>query len=130
MNISEIAKLTNLSSKSIRLYEDKGIISAPMRADNGYRQYSQQHIDELIIVARAKRAGFSLDECKALVELAQDNQRTSAAVKQKAADKLVEVEQKLTELNEIKAQLEKWISECPGNSESECPIIDDLKKGS
>lgn len=130
MNISQISNITNLSAKSIRLYESKGIISVPVRSDNGYRNYSQKHIDELLIVARAKRAGFSLDECKALVELAKDSERTSAEVKQKAQDKLLEVNKKLAELNEIKSQLEKWISECPGNAEADCPIIDDLKRGS
>ncbi|WP_375754141.1 Cu(I)-responsive transcriptional regulator [Vibrio sp. HN007] len=130
MNISQIAKITSLSAKSIRLYESKGIISAPLRSENGYRNYNQQHIDELMIVGRAKRAGFSLDECKALVELAKDSERTSAEVKQKAQHKLAEVNVKLAELHQIKSQLEKWISECPGNSESNCPIIDDLKGGS
>ncbi len=126
MNISEVSKTTQLSAKSIRLYEDKGLISAPHRSENGYRLYSQRHIDELLIVARAKRVGFTLDECKSLVSLAKSPNRTSAEVKAKAEEKLVEVKAKLSELTEIKDQLEKWVSECPGDSGAACPIIDDL----
>ncbi|CAE6955270.1 transcriptional regulators [Vibrio sp. B1FIG11] len=54
MNIGAVAKLTGLSSKSIRMYEDKGIISSPARSDSGYREYSEKHIQELNLVSRAK----------------------------------------------------------------------------
>ncbi|WED21014.1 Cu(I)-responsive transcriptional regulator [Vibrio sp. JC009] len=128
MNISQIATLTNLSAKSIRLYESKGVITPPSRSENGYRQYGEQHIEELKVVARARRAGFSLEECKSLVELANNSNRTSAEVKQKAEHKLAEVEGKIAELMEIKAQLENWIQACPGDQNSACPIMDDLKK--
>lgn len=126
MNISQVSKQTQLSAKSIRLYEQKGLISAPLRSENGYRIYSRQHIDELLVIARAKRVGFTLDECKSLVNLAKNPERTSAEVKEKAKEKLSEVNAKLAELIEIKQQLEEWVNKCPGNSGSDCPIIDDL----
>lgn len=126
MNISQVAKLTALSAKSIRLYEEKGLISAPIRTANGYRTYNQSHIDDLLVIARAKRVGFTLDECKSLVCLANDPTRTSAEVKMKAQQKLTEVNRKLAELTEIKQQLELWVSKCPGNHDASCPIIDDL----
>lgn len=127
MNISQVSKVTQLSSKSIRLYEDKGLISAPIRSVNGYRQYSDSHIEELLIVARAKRVGFTLEECKALVHLANNSETTSAEVKRRAEEKLLEVKAKLEELTVIKNQLEKWVAECPGDSGKICPIMDDLK---
>ncbi len=126
MNISQVAKLTQLSAKSIRHYEEKGLISPPLRGENGYRQYSMRHVEELTVVARAKRVGFTLDECKSLVQLAESPNRTSAEVKAKAQDKLNEVNAKLKELTAIKQQLERWISQCPGDSGSCCPIIDEL----
>ncbi|USD64584.1 Cu(I)-responsive transcriptional regulator [Vibrio sp. SCSIO 43136] len=126
MNISEVSKLTQLSNKSIRLYESKSLISEPVRAENGYRQYTSQHVEELRVIARARRVGFTLDECRSLVHLSQDHDRTSAEVKRKAEQKLVEVKAKIQELEVIKSQLEEWVSMCPGNSDSECPIIDSL----
>lgn len=128
MNIGVVAKLTGLSSKSIRLYEDKGIISPPARSDSGYREYSDNHIQELNLVSRAKNAGFSLQECKEFVQLAHNPNRKSSEVKARTMDKLREVEEKIAHLMEIKTQLEGWVSSCPGDAESRCPIIDELTK--
>ncbi|MGP8306932.1 Cu(I)-responsive transcriptional regulator [Vibrio sp. YIC-376] len=128
MNIGAVAKLTGLSSKSIRLYEDKGIISPPARSESGYREYSDKHIHELNLVSRAKNAGFSLQECKEFVQLAHNPNRKSSDVKARTMDKLKEVEEKISHLLEIKQQLESWVSSCPGNAESRCPIIDELTK--
>ena len=126
MNISEAAKLTNLSTKSIRLYEDKGVITAPFRSENGYRSYDKKQIKELGIVAKARSAGFSLDECRALVELADNPCRESADVKSKALSKLEEVNKKIEDLLAIQKTLKEWVEQCPGDSNSHCPIIDSL----
>ncbi|WP_428776323.1 Cu(I)-responsive transcriptional regulator [Vibrio sp.] len=128
MNIGVVADLTGLSSKSIRLYEDKGIITPPLRTDAGYREYTDHHVVELKLISRAKNAGFSLAECRDFVRLAQNPNRKSSEVKAHAEEKLKEVELKLRELNEIKKQLKGWISACPGDGGSHCPIIDDLTK--
>ncbi|MCQ8868663.1 Cu(I)-responsive transcriptional regulator [Vibrio splendidus] len=126
MNISEAAKLINLSTKSIRLYEDKGVITAPFRSENGYRSYDKKQIKELGIVAKARSAGFSLDECRALVELADNPCRESADVKAKALSKLEEVNKKIEDLLAIQKTLKEWVEQCPGDSNSHCPIIDSL----
>ncbi|MFA0113191.1 Cu(I)-responsive transcriptional regulator [Vibrio sp. 10N.261.46.E11] len=126
MNISEVASLTQLSPKSIRLYEDKGVISAPLRSENGYRFYGEKQIKELGIVAKARSAGFSLDECRALVELADNPCRESADVKAKAQSKLEEVNKKIEDLLIIQKTLKEWVEQCPGDSNSHCPIIDSL----
>ncbi|WP_246749428.1 MerR family transcriptional regulator, partial [Vibrio cholerae] len=54
MNISQIAKLTSLTAKSIRLYEEKGLIIPPLRSESGYRTYTQQHVDDLLLIARCR----------------------------------------------------------------------------
>ncbi|KOO15767.1 MerR family transcriptional regulator [Vibrio xuii] len=128
MNIGAVSKLTGLSSKSIRLYEDKGLITPPSRSDAGYREYSEQQVQQLNLISRAKNAGFSLLECKEFVQLASNPNRKSSEVKAKAKEKLAEVEVKIKELKEIERQLKSWVSACPGDSGSQCPIIEDLTK--
>ncbi|MFM2586954.1 Cu(I)-responsive transcriptional regulator [Vibrio sp. TBV020] len=128
MNIGAVSKLTGLSSKSIRLYEDKGLITTPGRSDSGYREYSERHVQELNLISRAKNAGFSLLECKEFVQLASNPNRKSSEVKAKAKEKLLEVEMKIKELKEIERQLKSWVSACPGDANSQCPIIEDLTK--
>ncbi len=121
MNIGTASKLTGLSSKSIRLYEEKGVITPPYRSDSGYREYSDTHIQELNLVARAKSAGFSLAECKEFVQLANNPTRKSSEVKQRAKEKLEEIDLKLRQLTEIRDQLSQWVDACPGDTNADCP---------
>ncbi len=81
MNISDVAKKTGLTSKAIRFYEEKGLVTPPLRSENGYRTYSQQHLDELTLLRQARQVGFNLEECRELVALFNDPSRHSADVK-------------------------------------------------
>ncbi|MCG9553382.1 Cu(I)-responsive transcriptional regulator [Vibrio sp. Isolate31] len=126
MNIGEVAKRVGTTAKSIRFYESKGMMSPPHRSENGYRQYGEIHIEQLEFVLRAKMVGFTLDECRALVELADNPCRESADVKAKALSKLEEVNQKIEDLLAIQKTLKEWVEQCPGDSNSHCPIIDSL----
>ena len=78
MNISDVAKKTGLTSKAIRFYEEKGLVTPPLRSENGYRTYSQQHLDELTLLRQARQVGFNLEECRELVALFNDPSRHSA----------------------------------------------------
>ena len=69
MNISDVAKKTGLTSKAIRFYEEKGLVTPPLRSENGYRTYSQQHLDELTLLRQARQVGCNLEECRELVAL-------------------------------------------------------------
>ena len=124
MTISELAKKTGVSVKTIRFYSDKGIISEPSRAENGYRQYRDKHIEELQLICRARLAGFDLAECRELLMLSNNPQRRSAEVKEKAKIKLKEINVKLKELQEMKEILSELTEQCRGDEEAECPIID------
>lgn len=126
MNISEVAKKTGLTTKTIRFYEDKGIISSPLRASNGYRHYSETNIDELQLIRRSRLVGFTLDECRELLAFSRDPLRKSADVKAKAEQKLSEIDDKIAELLEMKNTLEALTKQCPGNDNASCPIIEGL----
>ncbi|MGF1716949.1 Cu(I)-responsive transcriptional regulator [Photobacterium chitinilyticum] len=130
MNISDVAKQTGLTAKTIRFYEDKGIITAPSRASNGYRRYSQNNINELQLIRRSRLVGFTLDECRDLLDFSRDPQRRSADVKAKAEKKLTDIDDKIAELIEMKATLEALTKQCPGNDSAQCPIIEGLCKHS
>ena len=67
VNISDVAKKTGLTSKAIRFYEEKGLVTPPLRSDNGYRTYNQQHLNELTLLRQARQVGFNLEECGELV---------------------------------------------------------------
>ena len=92
MNISDVAKITGLTSKAIRFYEEKGLVTPPMRSENGYRTYTQQHLNELTLLRQARQVGFNLAESGELVNLFNDPQRHSADVKRRTLEKVAEIE--------------------------------------
>jgi len=125
MNISAAAKQSGLPAKTIRYYEDIGIVK-PDRAENGYRSYSENDVHQLAFVQRARSLGFSIEECKLLLSLYSDDQRSSADVKQLALNKIEEIEQKVKELKSLKNTLSTLAKHCHGDSKPDCPIIDGL----
>ncbi|AAU37493.1 Cu(I)-responsive transcriptional regulator [Basfia succiniciproducens] len=128
MNINEIVKKTNLTAKSIRFYEEKGLITAPQRALNGYRQYNQKHVEELNLLHQARLVGFSLPECKELLELYKDPHRRSADVKAKTLARIAEIDNQIGKLQQMRQQLQTLANQCPGDGSEHCPIIEGLSK--
>ena len=125
MNISEAARQSKLSSKTIRYYEDIGLIK-PSRAENGYRDYSIDDAHRLAFIQRSRSLGFSVDECRLLLSLYDDDDRASADVKRLALAKISEIEAKIDELESLKRTLAALARNCHGDDRPECPIMDDL----
>ncbi|SFR03503.1 MULTISPECIES: Cu(I)-responsive transcriptional regulator [unclassified Enterobacter] len=126
MNISDVSRLTGLTSKAIRFYEEKGLVTKPLRGENGYRHYTQQHLDELTLLRQARQVGFNLDECGELVTLFNDPARHSADVKARTLQKVADIERHIAELQTMREQLLALAASCPGDDSADCPIIDNL----
>lgn len=125
MNIGTAADQSGLPAKTIRYYEDIGLLKAD-RAANGYRDYSKDDVHRLRFVQRARSLGFSVEECRQLLSLYSDRQRASADVKAIATEKLGEIERKIVELSELRDMLGHLVNNCHGDARPECPIIDGL----
>jgi len=126
VNISDVAKKTGLTSKAIRFYEEKGLVTPPLRSENGYRSYTQKHLDELTLLRQARQVGFNLDECGDLVNLFNNPARHSADVKSRTLEKVAEIERHILELQAMRDQLLALAESCPGDESADCPIIDNL----
>jgi len=125
MNIGAAAEQAKLPPKTIRYYEDIALIR-PARAANGYRDYSEQDVHRLRFLQRARSLGFTIEECRLLLSLYEDENRASADVKAIATQKIQEIDRKIAELNSLKATLQSLAKYCHGDSRPDCPIIDDL----
>lgn len=125
MNIGEAAQQSGLPTKTIRYYEEIGIV-CPARAGNGYRDYSDNDVHQLAFVQRARSLGFTIEECKLLLSLYGDDQRASADVKALAMKKIEQIDQKLKELDSLKTTLSRLADNCHGDNKPACPILDDL----
>jgi len=126
MNISDVAKKTGLTSKAIRFYEEKGLVTPPLRGDNGYRSYTVQHLNELTLLRQARQVGFNLEECGELITLFNDPSRHSADVKARTLQKVAEIERHIDELQQMRRQLLSLAESCPGDDSADCPIMDNL----
>ncbi|WP_425072073.1 MerR family transcriptional regulator [Sagittula sp. S175] len=125
MNIGEAAKATGLSVKTIRYYEDIGLVQAA-RAGNGYRDFGARQVAQLQMLAQARHLGFGLDECRRLLELNADPDRASRDVRALAVQNLDTVRDKIRQLQDLEAQLEDLIGKCHGDDAPECAILDGL----
>ena len=125
MNIGTAARQSGLPAKTIRYYEDIGLLKAD-RAENGYRDYSPEDVHRLRFVQRARGLGFSVEECRQLLSLYGDSERESAEVKKIAQTKLTEIDRKIEELMGLRKVLSHLVEHCHGDERPECPILDGL----
>ena len=125
MNISEVSKLTGLPVKTIRYYEEIGLIS-PRRSGNGYRSFSKPDLHKLAFLGRSRSLGFGIEACRSLLKLYNDRDRASADVKKIATAHLAEIDRKMSELTEMRDTLAHLVAACAGNERPDCPILADL----
>jgi len=128
MNIGTAAEMANLPAKTIRYYEDIGLVS-PARSGNGYRDYSDKDVHRLRFLQRSRSLGFTIEECRLLLSLYDDKKRASADVKVVALEKVDEIERKIAELQSLRDTLSTLAHLCHGDDRPDCPIIDDLAGG-
>lgn len=125
MNIGDAATASGLPQKTIRYYEDIGLIQ-PDRGENGYRSFSEAHLHKLRFLGRARALGFSIEDCRALLALYEDRDRASAEVKEIAQRHLHEIDTKIADLRSMQDTLSHLVRTCAGDNRPDCPILKDL----
>ncbi len=125
MNIGDVADLSGLPAKTIRYYEDIGLVE-PLRSTNGYRSFRQSDVHKLAFLGRARALGFTIEDCRSLLKLYADTDRASAEVKQIAEEHLDRIDRKIAELTEMRATLSHLVDACAGDHRPNCPILADL----
>jgi MerR family transcriptional regulator, copper efflux regulator len=126
MNIGEAAKVSGVNAKLIRHYESIGIIPKASRTESGYRSYTEPDVHILTFVRRARGLGFSMKEIKKLVGLWRNKARASSEVKNLAMKHVEEMEQKVSELQEMVKTLKHLAKNCRGDMRPDCPILNEL----
>ena len=129
-NIGEAAQASGVSSKMIRHYEQIGLLPKAARTASGYRIYREADIHQLRFVRRGRDLGFSMKEIAALLGLWNNRRRASANVKVLAAKHVADLDARIAELKAMRATLENLVAHCHGDQRPECPILEDLAKGS
>ncbi|SDI36398.1 Cu(I)-responsive transcriptional regulator [Aliiruegeria lutimaris] len=125
MNIGDVSRLSGLPAKTIRYYEEIGLVT-PLRDDNGYRRFRESDLHRLAFLNRARSLGFTIEDCRGLLALYQDDHRASADVKRIAREHLARIDEKLVELKAMRKTLAHLVHCCAGDNRPDCPILDDL----
>ncbi|SEM81003.1 Cu(I)-responsive transcriptional regulator [Palleronia pelagia] len=125
MNIGDVSRRSGLPAKTIRYYEDIGLIR-PKRGDNGYRHFAERDLHMLVFLAGARALGFTIDDCRTLLALYEDQGRESAQVKQIAGEHLAQIDDKIAQLRSMRATLDRLVHACAGDHRPDCPILENL----
>ena len=125
MKIGEAGERSGLPAKTIRYYEEIGLIAAGRRG-NDYRDYGEKEVHELRFVARARALGFSIGECRHLLALYRDRERSSADVRDAAEQHIKEIRGKIRALRAMERTLAQLVRACHGDDRPDCPILQGL----
>lgn len=123
LKIGELAKRAKVGVETIRFYERQGLLLEPDRRPSGYRQYEESVVARLEFIRKSKDLGFTLAEIKDLLGLWFDAQTRCEHVRQRAERKIVDIEDKLQTLQNMKRSLRKMIRQCEArDAVEECPL--------
>ena len=126
MNIGKAAKMCNLSVKAVRYYANIGLVKPRQNTYTGYREYTDEEVLKLKFVSKARKFDFSLIECKELLSLYENKNRSSKEVKKITLEKISQIDSKLSDLEQLRKELKFLANNCNGDNRPNCPILDEL----
>lgn len=126
MKIGDLARLTQTRVETIRYYEAEGLLPAPARTASNYRLYEDAHLSRLSFIRRSRDLGFTLDQVRALLRLADDRSASCAEVDRITAANVEQIDRKLADLQALRAELVHRLNDCCATTIADCRIIEAL----
>ena len=126
MNIGKAAKLSDLTVKAVRHYDNVSLVKPHQNISSGYREYNEEDVLKLKFVGKARKFNFSIDECRELLSLYENKSRPSKDVKKLTLEKISQIDEKLKQLQNLKDELTYLADNCQGDDRPNCPILDAL----
>ncbi len=105
MNISQLAKASQISTDTLRFYEKQGLLQAAGRAANGYRRYGPEQLETLRFIRGAQALGFSLKEIAAILPQLAQGQFGRTEIEARLLAKMAEIDGQLAQLQQLKSEL-------------------------
>ena len=128
MNIGKASKLSELTVKTVRYYDNIDLVKPHQNISSGYREYNEEDVLKLKFVGKARKFNFSIDECRELLSLYENKSRPSKDVKKLTLEKISQIDEKLKQLQNLKDELTYLADNCQGDDRPNCPILDALSK--
>jgi DNA-binding transcriptional MerR regulator len=105
LTTGEMARLTSSTLRTVRFYEEEGILRPARRTDGGHRLFDKSELDRLLFVSDLRTAGLSLDEIKEILEVkktAASGQEASEEVRRILSERIQDLEEKLVVLTRLR----------------------------
>jgi Predicted transcriptional regulators len=128
MNIGKASKLSDLTVKATRYYANIDLVKPRQDSQTGYRNYTEKDVLKLKFIGKARSFNFSIDECRELLSLYENENRPSKVVKKITLEKISEIDQKLKALKALRKELSHLAKNCHGDDRPNCPILEELSK--
>lgn len=132
MRIGELARHTGTTTKTLRFYEDEGLLPEPDRTRSGYRDYSTATIDRVAFIRDAQKAGFSLRQIGQILAIRDGGDPPCEHVGELIEQRLHELQQRIAELRQTRAQLRELAHRTrqlnPADCGGYCDIIPSLTR--
>ncbi|WP_299484749.1 heavy metal-responsive transcriptional regulator [Acaryochloris sp. IP29b_bin.137] len=110
--VGDVARKFGLNPQTLYFYERIGLIPPPERNESGYRIFSDQDQARLTLIERAKALGLTLDEIKEILQLKDGDTLTCGEIHQRLLKKLDQIELKILQLQELRAELLPLVQKC------------------
>jgi DNA-binding transcriptional MerR regulator len=124
MTSGQLAKKCGVGVETLRFYEREGLLAKPARSGSGYRQYPAEAVDRVRFIRRAQQLGFQLKDIKGLLALRADPDADKGEVRGRAIAKLADIDQMITDLETMRAELTRLVAACDGaGPAAHCPIL-------
>lgn len=126
MKIGELSKATGTNVETIRYYERIGLLPTPPRTSGNYRSYGEPQRTRLAFVRHSRELGFTIDEIRSLLDLADHPERECSDADRIATSHMAQVEAKIEQLMKLRDELSHIIGRCRGGLAADCRVIEAL----
>ncbi|WP_018409473.1 MerR family transcriptional regulator [Methylocystis rosea] len=129
LTIGRLAAAAGVNFEAVRYYERIGLMPPPARAASGHRAYEEAHVRRLTFIRRARELGFSIEDIRALLTLAEPSHASCVQAQEIAQAHLDDVRAKLADLAKLERILAGTVARCSGGPVPSCPVLDMLDAG-
>lgn len=127
-SIGQVAEILDVSTHTLRYYEKVGLLAPVSKDPGGRRNYQPKDIERVRFIKRAQRMHFSLAEIRQLINIKPDAAKEKPKAQKLVQEKLAEIEESLTDLIQLRADLSELLNACVGSADDQdCPIIEGIK---
>lgn len=127
MKIGELSAATHVPAKTIRYYEEVGLISPARRNESGYRQYEEEDIATLTFIRRCRELNMAIGDIRLLIDLQQNPKASCTVVDEMIENQLRRIRQAQDELVMLEKSLSALATSCASHNIEDCSILHQLK---